>query len=188
MRFALIAFVVMSAPCFAQSFGEEDEFTFDPRKRRDPFTFTQLEQVTRPNPGPVIQEKLQHVLHKAEQAFMEGRYGEAASLSRSALAGAATQLTQDSSEVCARLMRLETAAVRMEGRASAEREFKRAGVRVSGVVVRDGKTLAIVNSRIVARGELLPLGSDDAIVEEVHADHIVLSFRGYRMTATLSRD
>jgi len=80
--------------------------------------------------------------------------------------------------------RLRRAAERLQKRAEAEAAFRNLNLRISGIIAKEYRSLAVVNGRIVTRGSLidLPDPSEGAVyVDEIQPNRLVVRFRGYRI-------
>jgi len=191
----------------AKPAAENKPFVFpDQEGRRDPFTFATLAAlpvedagtgtVGRPTLKPSqIQEKkneAEAAYNSAEQAFMNLNAADTVSNCDKGL-----EVFRDINDLSAykelqeireRLFRLRKAGERIRLRQTAEGEFAKLNLRLSGVVARDRKSQAIVNSKIVSKGDLVPTIADsaDVVVDEILPDQVVFLFRGYRLLLSIS--
>ncbi len=181
-------------------------FVVEQRDRRDPFTFRSKfgvqavkEDVTGCYPVPPVpptfdliaaRAKLQETYARAENAFLDAQFPQS-------LQGCDEGLTvlqsipenQRASFGTFQndLARLRTATERQIQRAEAQRQFDSLNVSLTGVVVHDRQSQAIVNAKIVSRGELVPLTNSpqDVIVLEIRPQEVVFLFHGYRMPVAI---
>jgi len=177
-------------------------FIVQQNDRRDPFTFRAKyeiqavkEDVTYDPPPPAFdlvaaRAKLRETYARAENAFLDAQFPQS-------LQGCDEGLTvlqsipenQRASFGTFQndLARLRTASDRQIQRAEAQRQFESLNVSLTGVVVHDRQSQAIVNAKIVSRGELVPLANapQDVIVLEIRPNEVVFLFHGYRMPVAI---
>jgi hypothetical protein len=91
-------------------------------------------------------------------------------------------------ELRERLLDLRRAAERLRQRQDAEKRFRELSIRVTGVVVRERHSQAIINGEIVGRGYAIKVGEslEPPVVEEIRPDQVIFVFQGYKMALTLS--
>ncbi|MCW8133638.1 MAG: hypothetical protein KIS92_25055 [Planctomycetota bacterium] len=185
------------------TFADEPPFVYDDGGRRDPFTFTKpIIAPTETAPGPdqiapstliVLKEQAERNYLLAEQLMMAGNPREAITACDKGLEGFREikniEEVPDLQDMRERLFRLRKAADRLRSRADAEQAFKNLNLRVSGVVARDRDSRAIVNNKVVGKGDLI-LASDNsegAIVDDIVPGRVVVRFRGYKMVLDVAQ-
>jgi hypothetical protein len=201
----------------AVSFDKKVPFKFEMRERRDPFTFTKAVPVDKKNidtPTPNNTGERKHILGPAEvdakHKEAEACYAEAARLLMDTKPNeapkAAESLLQcdkgleifkdivsiadykELQDVRENLFRLRKAAERLRQRQDAVRDFASLNIRLTGVVVIEKHSLAIVNQKIVAKGDLVSTLGESAevvVVDDILADQVVFLFRGFHIAASL---
>ena len=86
------------------------------------------------------------------------------------------------------LLRLRKAAERKQQRQDVEQEFNRLNLKVSGIIAAK-RSQAISNGKIVSKGDLVSPSADNSnvvIVEEILPEQVIVLFRGYKMSLTLT--
>ena len=201
--------------CFLVEAGEK-RFVFDPKGRRDPFTFRRkpdpdvITGVNPAEPGPpgggvepttvelmVLKEKSEKLYGEAEESFMNlNKDGRAVEVVLKCDKG--LEVFKDVAniakytmllEVREKLLDLRKAAERIRQRQEAEKKFKELNIRVTGVVVRDRRSQAIISGRggPASRGTVVAASeSYDATVDDIRDDQVIFLFQGYRMALQLS--
>jgi len=91
-------------------------------------------------------------------------------------------------EVRDMLMRMRKAAERIKQRQDAERDFTMMNIKLTGVVAREKNSQAIVNAKVVTKGDVVPSANEgvDVVVADILPQQVVFVFRGYKMMLTLS--
>jgi hypothetical protein len=190
----------------APTFADEPAFLYEDGGRRDPFTFLKVVAPAPGTPGapgdtgPMVQSVIEEIKAtaernyvQAEQLMMSGNPREAVTLCDKGLD--AFREIKNVEDVPAlqdlreRLFRLRKAAERLRNRADAELAFKNMNLRVSGVVARERDSRAIVNNKVVGKGDLI-LASDNsegAIVDDIVPGRVIVRFRGYKMVLDVSQ-
>lgn len=188
----------------ANAFADEPPFVYDDGGRRDPFTFTkpiitknesvpgQPDQIS-PNTVVILKEQAERSYNTAEQLMMAGNAREAITACDKGLEAFREfkniEEVPDLQEMRERLFRLRKAADRLRTRSDAEQAFKNLNLRVSGVVARDRDSRAIVNNKVVGKGDLI-LASDNsegAIVDDIVPGRVIVRFRGYKMVLDVAQ-
>ncbi len=178
---------------------EAEPWKFVDDGMRDPFTFIRVkeaevkietvESVTPKDPRIRIEQEAREKLAKAETQFKSAQYKSAITNCDEGLESI-SKLEKDVrlpevsiQEIREKLYSLRTAAERLYNRKIAEQAFKQLNIKVTGVVAKNRNSLAIVNSRVVTRGDLIESTdqSGGAIVDEILPGRVILRFRGYRM-------
>lgn len=87
-----------------------------------------------------------------------------------------------------RILRARKASDQMRNRQTAERDFTSMNIKINGVMYHPKNAQAIINSKIVHKGDLVPVTGDqtDVMIDEIRPDHVVFLFRNYRMTLLVS--
>ncbi|GMV79235.1 MAG: hypothetical protein AMXMBFR7_04190 [Planctomycetota bacterium] len=180
---------------------KEEQFKFDIKGRRDPFTFAKVDTVVKPVPTPgetpgvadanelnKIREAAKRSFDQAEQALMSANSRNAMALADQGLEAinkAKVPLTEwpELQELQEKLFRLRLAAERLFNREEAEVAFKNLNITVTGVVAKDRSSRAIVNSHVVGRGDLVETGDESSvvIVDQILPGKVIVRFRGFRM-------
>lgn len=184
----------------------EEAFRFDKGERRDPFTFAKGAAI-RPGPGPdpepgpppINPAEIQAKKAEAEQHYAAAEEDMLDSKSVEAVQKCDKGLEvfkdipniatyKELQDIRERLFRLRKAAERIRTRQEAERDFGALAIRVTGVVARERNSHAIVNAKVVSKGELVPTTQDgpDIVVDEILPQQVVFLFRGFRMMLTVS--
>lgn len=178
---------------------------FEAGERRDPFAFSaRLNLATIAPPPPVIpaipsfdiagtRVKLAELYDQAESHFLDAQSSEAIQMCDSGLAliqGIPVESRHAIGSEQERILRLRTAATRALSREEAEKQFKALNLSLTGVVVHDGQSQAIVNSKVVTRGQViaLPESTQDAVVLEIRDGAVVFLYRGYRILREIKAD
>jgi hypothetical protein len=186
----------------------EEIFVFDPGERRDPFSFVKEipKDFKREGPeGPgeitevrmdaaqIAQKKMEAMTHYnlAEQSLLEMNAPDSMAHCDKGLEvfkDVPMKDYKELQEVRDLLMRLRKAADRIKQRQDAERDFQNMNIKLTGVVAREKNSQAIINAKIVAKGDVVPATADgvDVIVADILPQQVVFVFRGYKMTLTLS--
>ena len=179
--------------------SDEKAWVFEPRGRRDPFTFAfkpaiasdvSTTTTTDPNRPP----QLDPALIRQKKAEAEARYMEAENLfmeigkegrAMEALAKCDEGLKvftdtpnygaiQEWQPVRARLENLRKASERMKQRHDAEKKFREVNIRLTGVVARDRHSQAIVNGKPVGKGDIVSASDNyDVSVDDINPDQVV---------------
>ena len=203
--------VAIEAPKEEAKTVEDKPFVFEPRNRRDPFAF--IKQVALPaeppplgdttNPGEAISsvidmEKIRQILaqaeveyKEAESAFLDiakdGKAQEVVSKCDKGLKlfadipnpAAVPQLLG----IREKLSDLRKAGDRIKQRQEADKRFRDVRLRLTGVVARDRGSRAIINGKILGKGEVLTAGENyNVVIEDIRSDRVVvISPEGYKM-------
>lgn len=86
-----------------------------------------------------------------------------------------------------KLLDLRRAGEQVRLRLQAEKKFGDLNLRLTGVVARERHSQAIVNGKIVGKGEVVSLGdNNDVVVDEIRPDQVIFLFQGYRMALALT--
>jgi len=86
-----------------------------------------------------------------------------------------------------KLLELRRAGERVRQRQEAEKKFRDMNIRLTGVVARAHHSQAIVNGKIVGKGEAVAVSeNNDVVVDEIQPDQVIFLFQGYKMGLTLS--
>ena len=179
-------------------------FVVQQNDRRDPFTFA----LNYPHSVPVkevivwdppaapfdlsiAREKLTNVSAQAENALLEGKSSEAlyaCDIGLGVLASVPPDRISTFGKEQTEIIRFREAATRIAQRANAERDFKMSGLSLSGVIAGKSQSSAIVNGKVVNRGELIPLLNDaeHVMVVDIQPGAVIFLFRGYRMQLILN--
>lgn len=192
---------------------EEKPFVFEPRDRRDPFTFLKkvdvpVEPTVRPGDGsaPVItvdvlviqQKKAEADAHyaAAEKAFLDiGKDGKAQEVIAKCDAGLKIfadlpnlNAVRELQEIRERLTDMRKAGDRVKVRHESEKRFREVHVRLTGVVARDRRSTAIVNGQPVFKGDVLAAAENyNVVVDDINADRVVfVTPEGFKTMVTLS--
>jgi hypothetical protein len=192
---------------------EEKPFAFEPRDRRDPFSFLKKVDVpidpgVRPDgtspPPPVIdplviqQKKAEAEAHyaTAEKAFLDiGKEGKPLEVMAKCDLGLkiftdlpALSTVRDLQEIRERLVDMRKAAERMKTRHEAEKRFREVHLKVTGVVARERRSTAIVNGRTVFKGDVLAAADNySVVIEDIQVDRVVfLTPEGFKTMQSLS--
>ena len=177
----------------------EAAWTFDKGDLRDPFTFwKEVPKEKTPGGGTVdprkfIEEKQQSAETNylvAERAMKDSRHQPAVEACDKGLQELAALPPDDPGvqELYERLYRLRRAADRLQKRADAEDAFRRLNIKVSGVVAKEHRPLAIVNNKTVSKGALIetPDVEGSVYVDEIQPNRVIVRFRGYRIELPLN--
>lgn len=196
----MIAFALSAWAGSAVASDVDEPHVFDPAHRRDPFTFRQSIPT-----GPVIwdpvpvepvfdpqatREEIRRHYDSAEQAFLDANWNSVLVSCARAIdvlrAVPMEERNKFSGEETA-IFRLHTAADRMILREEAQNQFKALNIALTGVVARNASAQAIVNSKIVSRGTVVPVPNapQDVVVLEIRANEVVFLYRGFRMTVEI---
>lgn len=185
---------------------EAEPWRFMDEGMRDPFTFVRVKKkvvVETTATGPKrpenerlrIEQEAREKLSEAQVSFKNARFKQAITSCDKGL-DLISKLDKDVAllevglqEVREKLYSLRTAAERLHNRKMAELAFKQLNIRVTGVVARKRKSLAIVNSRVVSRGDLIEATDQagGAIIDEILPGRVIVRFRGYRMELNASQ-
>jgi len=192
----------------------EDNYLVVPGDRRDPFTYTKVvPKLAQENPNsaiannntnePTIDQRLDPAQIAAKKAEAMSFYNQAegALMDMNAVdamnkcdAGLLVfkdlqmnyyKELQDVRDV---LLRLRKASERVKQRQDAERDFNLMNIHLTGVVARERNSEAIVNAKIVGKGDVVPSNTEgvDVVVADIQPQQVVFIFRGYKMMLTLS--
>jgi len=94
---------------------------------------------------------------------------------------------RDLLQVKEKLLELRRAGERVRQRQDAEKKFRDMNIRLTGVVARERRSQAIVNGKIVGKGEVVAVSeNNDVVVDEIQPDQVIFLFQGYKMSLTLS--
>ena len=193
---------------------EEVTYTVIPGDRRDPFTFLKVvpkvsQQVdpSNGNPGGGTNPEDAHRLDAAQIAQKRGdalNFYNSAEMALMDMNAAESMARCDHGlevfkdvqmnfypalqEVRDLLLRLRKAADRVRQRQDAERDFNMMNIHLTGVVARERNSEAIVNTKIVGKGDVVPTSQEgvDVVVADIQPQQVVFIFRGYKMILTLS--
>ena len=189
----------------------EETFNFVPGDRRDPFTFTKvipkLATPTNSTNNPLEEDQTQkrmdaaQIAAKKSEALNYYSMAEAALMDMNATESMARcdrglevfkdvqmNLYKELQEVRDVLLRLRKAAERIRQRQDAERDFSQMNIQLTGVVARDKNSQAIINAKVVTKGDVVPTSTEggDIVVSDILPQQVVFIYRGYKMTKTLS--
>jgi len=94
---------------------------------------------------------------------------------------------RDLVQIREKLLELRRAGEQVRQRREAERRFRDMNLRLTGVVAQQRHSQAIVNGKIVGKGEVVATSeSNDVVVDEILPDQVIFLFQGYKMSLTLS--
>jgi hypothetical protein len=191
----------------------DENYIFDANGRRDPFTFTKavvdMSQLngsqdsinTEKDPGILPKDVVEKKRNAAELAcnLAEASLME---LDPNASVARCDQGMEEFKDIAPndmgkypelevvknRILRARKAADQMRNRQTAERDFSAMNIKIAGVMAQKKNSQAIINSKIVHKGDLVAISSDsaDVMVDEILPERVVFVFRGYRMTLLLS--
>ncbi len=189
----------------------EESFNFVPGERRDPFTFTKVIPKVAPPPTGVIttpdedktpqrmdaaqiaakKNEALNFYAQAEGSLMEMNATESMARCDRGLEvfkDVQMNLYKELQEVRDVLLRLRKAAERIRQRQDAERDFGMMNIHLTGVVARDKNSQAIINAKVVAKGDVVPSSTEgsDVVVSDILPQQVVFIYRGYKMMLTLS--
>ena len=202
---ALVGFgTAIASDVETQAPKNDEAFVFPQTDRRDPFTFRQkIEiQVTKtpydPPPPPPIDNfnpiatrlKLAQTYDRAENAFLNAQLNEtqqACDEGLSLLQSIPQNRRGEFGSEQTAILRLRTAAERQIVRAEAQRQFEALNISLTGVVARTGLSQAIVNAKVVTRGEIVPLENapQSVLVHEIRQSEVIFLYRGFRMPVVI---
>lgn len=184
----------------------DDNYVFDDNGRRDPFTFTKAVVNLQENTdGKVVDtDNADHGIPKEVVEKKRNASELALNLAEGALMdldpnSAIAKCEQGMEEfkdvpdisrypelevVKGRILRARKAGEQMRSRQTVERDFYAMNIKINGVMVHKKNPLAIINTKIVHKGDLVPVSGDatDIMVDEILSERVVFLFRGYRMT------
>ncbi|HYG74082.1 MAG TPA: hypothetical protein VEK08_03675 [Planctomycetota bacterium] len=188
----------------AQPDKKNDKWIFDPRGRRDPFTFSITPKIgddsgsTTPGvdkptePGKVDidpkliiakQKEAENLYNEAEIGFLEvGQEGHAIEVIAKCDAGMKVFADTPNAgtvpewqPVRNRLEALRKAAERMKMRQDSRKKFDESNMRLTGIVARDRGSRAIVNGERVGKGDLVTSGENYVVsVDDIQQDQVIL--------------
>jgi hypothetical protein len=188
----------------------EETFNFVPGDRRDPFTFTKVvpklatptssstnpdeDQTQKRMDAAQIAAKKSEALNyysMAESALMDMNAAESMARCDRGLEvfkDVQMNLYKELQEVRDVLLRLRKAAERIRQRQDAERDFSQMNLHLTGVVARDKNSQAIINAKVVTKGDVVPSSTEgvDIVVADILPQQVVFIYRGYKMMLTLS--
>ncbi|MBI3832438.1 MAG: hypothetical protein HY291_23135 [Planctomycetes bacterium] len=205
---ALFALLACIAPLTAWAQSYQDEAPFTPREDlQDPFVLVR----SRVGDGKRVQKKdedfrrlvdermtdAQQAGETARDALADGHSKDAFDLSERGLkalqdleageraevyfsSAAATRLRES-------LLTLREAARRLHVREQTESAFHALNVRLSGVVVGEKRSSAVVNGAVLGAGDFLPVNGQPSEVRivEIRAGLVIVSFRGLKLPLTV---
>lgn len=197
MRIAAAAAVFVVAMFAVSARGEEKIEMINWEGKRDPFTapLTWIEYVKPPpyqQPPPSEQkarDELANLYIQSENAILEGDSKSALMLADQGL-DLVNKLANESivrlNAERNQLVRARTVADRLYQRELAEKEFAQLNLSLTGVV-QSKQARAILNSRVVGRGEVitLPNSVQVVVVTDIQADKVIVRYRGYLMAVEL---
>lgn len=204
LAFAVAAFGAAASDVETVAKGD-DSFVIVPGDRRDPFTFRRtIEMPVMPKrddyvPPPIIVDdfnrvatrlKLSQVYDRAENAFMNAQLNEAMQACDEGL-GVIQGIPQNHRDGFGgeqnSILRLRAAVNHQLVRDEAQRQFEALNISLTGVVARTGLSQAIVNSRVVTRGEIVPLENapQNVLVLEIRQNEVIFLYRGFRMNVPI---
>ncbi len=182
---------------------DAEPWTFEDKGERDPFTFVLVkkekvkEAEKERTPSGILNQVLltaRMSYKKAEAAFRAYQYKSAVDACDAGLDAfnrddVRVEDLDSLQEVREQLFRLRLASERLLNRQQAERAFKGLNIRVTGVVAKKRNSVAIVNNQVVARGDLIRGAErgDNAIVDEIIPERVIVRFRGFRMELSVAR-
>ena len=200
--FAVAAFGAAASDVETIAKGD-DSFVIVPGERRDPFTFRR--KIETPTTGcypvlpPVVIDdfnraatrlKLSQVYDRAENAFMNSQLNEAMLACDEGL-GVIQGIPQNHRDGFGdeqnSILRLRAAVNHQLVRDEAQRQFDALNISLTGVVARTGLSQAIVNSRVVTRGEIVSLENapQNVLVLEIRQNEVIFLYRGFRMNVPI---
>jgi hypothetical protein len=173
---------------------EERPFVFRD-EGRDPFCFWGREQLpTREGgaPAPVDEERIKEAkdnYQAAEARMLSRRFAEAVQhcddgVTKLNAVSAAKRAEAKTDELYERFFRLRRAADRLQKRMDAEKAFKSLNLKVTGVVAREHRSMAIINNQTVGKGGLIKTETSKkgaVYVDDIRPNRVVLRFSGFRM-------
>lgn len=191
---ALAAAVVFAAAGLQAEDGER--FVVKDKNRRDPFTFSLRSNIpTDPEPPKTQPDTIRNarsanmLFSEAEDAALERHVNLCLEKCDAALS-LLKQVPANETEMLATRQKLELlrkAADSMRQREEASAAFHKLNVAVAGVIARPRKAQAIINGVLVREGAVLNTPQNELlVVESISSEQVVLSFRGYRMAASLA--
>jgi hypothetical protein len=188
---------------------QEEIFVFEPGDRRDPFSFCkelpkiavpQLtttgdsgESIVKLDPALIAQKKMEAMTHYnlAEQSLLEMNAADSmihCDKGLEVFKDVPMKDYKELQEVRDMLIRMRKAAERVKQRQDAERDFATMNIKLTGVVAREKNSQAIVNAKVVSKGDVVPSANEgvDVVVADILPQQVVFVFRGYKMMLTLS--
>jgi len=186
----------------------EEIFIFEPGDRRDPFSFCkELPKIAAPSlattndagevvkmdPAQIAMKKMEAMTHYnlAEQSLLEMNAADSmvhCDKGLEVFKDVPMKDYKELQEVRDMLMRMRKAAERIKQRQDAERDFTMMNIKLTGVVAREKNSQAIVNAKVVTKGDVVPSANEgvDVVVADILPQQVVFVFRGYKMMLTLS--
>jgi hypothetical protein len=205
---------VPAPPAATPAEDAEDKWEFSDDGRRDMFTFSKVKKapvkvvVDETNPSNTDPKKgspslaPEEIDSKRREAQKQYEAAEVAMLEGSAKMSVdrcddglnvfreVENISQyrELQEVRERLYRLRKAASRVRDRNDADAEFTGLGLRITGIVSRERKSQAIVNGRVVNKGDVISASAEGAevVVDEIRPDQIIFLYKTYRMALPLT--
>jgi hypothetical protein len=197
MRIAAAAAVFVVALFAVSAWGEEKIELINWEGKRDPFAYQFIYGLPGDPPPPngsqfdpiAARNMLDMFIGRAESQLLEGNESEALVACDRGLEIVANIPDRNIAKFYSdrdRLIRLRTVADRQHQRQSAEREFAQLNLSLTGVV-QSKQARAILNSRVVGRGEVitLPNSVQVVVVTDIQADKVIVRYRGYLMAVEL---
>ena len=201
---AVLSAVLVGAVCAS----DESNGGVESGHRRDPFTFiSTLPDVApptpvRPPPGTVqtpmidlvaMHLKLQTIYEKAESEFLDGNAGSALAACDEGMAtlqSIPADVRSNFGQQQTSFQQMLTAAQRNIAREANERAFKQLNIAVTGLVIRERQPHAIINARIVGRGDYVVTALPDQtpLITDIRRDEVIVMYRGYLMPLTVPVD
>lgn len=201
---ALFALLACVAPLSAWAQSYQDEAPFTPREdMQDPFVFVRPKQdeekrwqQKEEEHRKLVEERMadaQQASYAAREALENSRSKDAFEFSEQGLkalgeletSGRAEAWVPSTSSAKLRegLLTLREAARRLHVREQTESAFRALNVRVSGVVVGEKRSSAVVNGSVLGAGDFLPVNGQqsEARIEEIRAGLVIVSFRGLKL-------
>lgn len=203
--FLLFLFLIGSVFASEQQPARDDSFVFEVSGRRDPFSFTreipQIQSVspggevateTKIDPAKIAQKRFEALTQYslAENLFTEDNFIDALRHCDTGLEvfkDIPMRDYRELQEIRDSLIRLRKASERLKQRGDVEREFSLMNVKLTGVVSRAKNSEAIVNQKIVRRGDFIPTPEQNVIVTEILPEHVVFTYKEYRIVMTLDK-
>ena len=184
----------------------DDNYVFDDNGRRDPFTFTKavvnlkedngVPSINDGNPDPTLPKELVEKKRNASELALNLSEAALMELDPNTAIAKCEQGMEEFKDVLdisrypelevvkGRILRARKAGEQMRSRQTVERDFYAMNIKINGVMVHKKNPLAIINTKIVHKGDLVPISGDatDIMVDEILPERVVFLFRGYRMT------
>lgn len=193
---AAVGTTAAGEPPLAPAEPEEPPFEFKREGYRDPFTYW-LEVPHDEGTGLAVEppeilnrkrrEAAESFCARAEEAMKNSYHERAVQLCGQGLDELGKLNISEKpelEELHERLYRLQRAADRLHKRGEAETAFKNLNLKVTGIVARENRPLAIVNGRTLGKGSLIETmeSTEGAIyVDDIQPNRVIVRFRGFRI-------